>query len=179
MAVREVSPGRVRNRGEIHGLGQEGGGRVMQTRRGGAVGFVLAFAFFAFFAPAGPWGMWLPPQASAQANTWTVGGSPSPAGLMANQLNAVSCPASGDCLAVGSSSTPSGTWAVIETLVPNGWALATAAQVPGSYVDDLLGHFVRLGYFLRGGRVLPTKGRQPADAGRDPGQRDLVGGHQP
>ncbi len=73
----------------------------MQTHRGGVVAMVLALALVAIGGP-GPAGVWRPAQAGAQAGTWAVAASPSPAGLVANQLNAVSCPASGSCTAVGS-----------------------------------------------------------------------------
>jgi hypothetical protein len=96
---------------------------------------------------------------TSTSSTWAVAASPSPPGLMANQLNAVSCAAAGDCVAVGYSATSSGASALIETLGTGGWALATAPQVPGSYVDELQGvscpsasSCVAVGYYqLKGG----------------------------
>ena len=92
----------------------------MQTHRGGVVAMVLTLALVAMGGP-GLAGVWATAPAGAQAGTWAVAPSPSPAGLMANQLNAVSCPAPGACTAVGLSSTPIGTTALIETLGPDGW----------------------------------------------------------
>lgn len=80
-----------------------------------------------------------PGAAASAPSNWAVAPSPSPEGLMANHLNAVSCPAAADCVAVGYSSTALGTSALIETLGAGGWALATAPQVPGSTSDELQG----------------------------------------
>ena len=146
-----------------------GGGR---RRRGGALGviFLVAMGLAAVVGPlpaeavgsAGASAQFAA-QSPAQSATWEVSTSPSPAGLMANQLNAVSCPGAGDCVAVGYSSTPLGTSAVIETLGTGGWSLTAAAQVPGSYVDDLEGvscasvsSCVAVGYFEQKGGAEQT-----------------------
>ena len=128
----------------------------MQACRGRISALAVAFGLVVLggtgLSPAWPspvWSatVWPAAEAAAQTTaptatptgTWSVAASPSPAGLMANQLNGVSCPASADCFAVGFSSTSSGTSALIETLGPTGWVLATTPQVPGSSVDELQG----------------------------------------
>ena len=127
----------------------------MQACRGRISALVVAFGLVVLggtgLSPAWPSPVWPAAEAAAQTTaqttaptttptgTWSVAASPSPAGLMANQLNGVSCPASADCFAVGFSSTSSGTSALIESLGPTGWVLATTPQVPGSSVDELQG----------------------------------------
>ena len=102
----------------------------MQTHRGGVVAMVLTLALVAIGGP-GPAGVWATAPAGAQSGTWAVASSPSPAGLMANQLNAVSCPALGTCTAVGLSSTPVGTTALIETLGPTDGPWRAHPRLPG------------------------------------------------
>ncbi len=79
----------------------------MEACRGRISALVVAFGLVvlggAGLSPAWPSAVWPSAEAAAQTTapttaptgTWSVATSPSPAGLMANQLNAVSCPASG------------------------------------------------------------------------------------
>jgi Bacterial Ig-like domain (group 3) len=114
------------------------GGRRRRSASGLAVVLVVAFGLGAVVGPRAE-GLLAPAVAGAQASSWSVGTSPSPAGLTANELNAVSCPATGDCVAVGYSSTPLGTSPLIESLGAGGWELAAAPRVPGSRTDALEG----------------------------------------
>jgi hypothetical protein len=59
--------------------------------------------------------------------------------MLTNQLNAVSCPSTGACVAAGDISMSAGSSALIETFQDNAWSLATPPDGPGSYVNDLEG----------------------------------------
>ena len=70
-------------------------------------------------------------QASPMAQAWTVQPSPNPKGALASQLQAVSCPGLGSCVAVGSSSYPSGHQAprqsrLVERLSGGVWTMGVA-----------------------------------------------------
>ncbi|HTT92319.1 MAG TPA: Ig-like domain-containing protein [Acidimicrobiales bacterium] len=120
----------------------EGAGR---RRWRHALGAVVLLAFGLVAAGAGPADGLGPDVAGAEVagaattGNWAVATSASPPGLMANELNAVSCPAAGDCVGVGYSATPLGATALVETLVSGGWALVTTPPVPGAYTSELQG----------------------------------------
>jgi Bacterial Ig-like domain (group 3) len=76
---------------------------------------------------------------NGQSKSWTIATSPSPPGMVTNQLNAVSCPAAGTCVAVGESSTAGGSSVLIDTLRADAWSLATPPDGPGPYMNVLEG----------------------------------------
>lgn len=71
--------------------------------------------------------------------TWAaVTAPPPPTGGSYGRLNAVSCPAAGECVAVGRVGTDSSsTGTLIETLSAGSWT-ATTSDLPGSYSGELL-----------------------------------------
>ena len=112
---------------KMHGGGRRGiGNRVVATL---GVTFVLLCAAGTVVGPA--------VASSAQPASWTIATSPSPAGMATNQLNAVSCPSAGTCVAVGASSATNGSSTLIETLQSNAWSLATPPDGPGSDMNIL------------------------------------------
>ena len=112
---------------KMHGGGRRGiGNRVVATL---GVTFVLLCAAGTVVGAA--------VASSAQPASWTIATSPSPAGMATNQLNAVSCPSAGTCVAVGASSATNGSSTLIETLQSNAWSLATPPDGPGSDMNIL------------------------------------------
>ena len=90
----------------------------------------------------------LAPVAGAQtrplARAWTVQPSPNPKGAFASGLQAVSCPGPGRCVAVGSSSYPSGhqvaiQHVLIEQLSDGTWALGSTPAISGARSSVLTG----------------------------------------
>jgi hypothetical protein len=90
----------------------------------------------------------LAPVAGAQtrplARAWTVQPSPNPKGAFASGLQAVSCPGPGKCVAVGSSSYPSGHQVaiqrvLIEQLSDGTWALGSTPAISGARSSVLTG----------------------------------------
>lgn len=90
----------------------------------------------------------LAPVAGAQtrplAPAWTVQPSPNPKGAFASGLQAVSCPGPGKCVAVGSSSYPSGhqvaiQHVLIEQLSDGTWALGSTPAISGARSSVLTG----------------------------------------
>jgi hypothetical protein len=83
-------------------------------------------------------------QASPMAQAWTVQPSPNPKGALASQLQAVSCPGLGSCVAVGSSSYPSGHQAprqsmLVERLSGGVWTIASTPAISGATSSALSG----------------------------------------
>ncbi len=76
---------------------------------------------------------------TAAAGNWALTTSPTPAGMVRNQLNGISCPSVTVCVGVGYAQSPAGSSVLIETLGTSGWALATAPNGPGSYMNVLEG----------------------------------------
>ncbi len=160
---RSANPGGGAGHGRGAGRGDYAGRRL---HRGLASVALVAFGLVVMTGP-GPTGALGPGIAGAATTTttstsgaWSVATSPSPPGLMANQLNAVSCPSTGACVAVGYSATPTGASALAETLGNGGWALMTEPSVPGAYTAELQGvsctsasSCVAVGYYqVKGGR---------------------------
>ncbi len=90
----------------------------------------------------------LAPVAGAQtrplARAWTVQPSPNPKGAFASGLQAVSCPGPGRCVAVGSSSYPSGHQVaiqrgLIEQLSDRVWTLGSIPAITGAKSSVLTG----------------------------------------
>ena len=114
---------------KMHGGGRSGiGNKVVATL---GVTFVLLSAAGTVVGPA--------VVSSAQPASWSIATSPNPTGMVTNELNAVSCPSAGTCVAVGASSTTSGSSTLIETLQSNAWSLATPPDGPGSDMNILDG----------------------------------------
>jgi hypothetical protein len=127
------------------GVGRQQGGtranRAWRSLRPG-LGSVALVAFGVVVvgpSPANGLGSNVAAAATTTSGTWSVATSPSPPGLMANELNAVSCPSAGVCVAVGYSATSTGASALAETLGNGGWALMTEPSVPGAYTAELQG----------------------------------------
>jgi hypothetical protein len=90
----------------------------------------------------------LTPIASAgaipRARAWAVQPSPDPKGALASELQAVSCPAPGSCVAVGSSSYPSGQQiprqrALAERLTGGRWTILSTPAIGGAASTTLSG----------------------------------------
>ncbi len=68
---------------------------------------------------------------------WTQVPVPLPAAATTGSLAAVSCPASGDCVAVGSFTTGTGTFHLIESLAAGAWAVQPAPSPVDADTDTL------------------------------------------
>jgi hypothetical protein len=81
---------------------------------------------------------------SPMARGWRIESSPNPAGASASGLDAVSCSAPDDCVAVGSAAYPSGhqlphQLALIERFSSGTWTIVSGPRLPGATASPLDG----------------------------------------
>jgi hypothetical protein len=78
----------------------------------------------------------LPLAEGLTGTAWSVQATPAPAGAFYSSLNAVSCPAAGDCVAIGYSTRPSGAATITTTLAQawngRGWATQPTPNPSGA-----------------------------------------------